>query len=143
MPQTYTGGCLCGAVRYTAMGEPLFSGRCYCNDCRHVSGSGHNAVIGFPDEVVSIRGTLAEYTSVGGSGQPITRRFCPVCSSRVAGRAVVMPGVTMLTASTLDDPSLFVSQMNVFTAHATTWDPPAPDAPAFEGLPPQPPPQRA
>ncbi|HVO26987.1 MAG TPA: hypothetical protein VMW56_25535, partial [Candidatus Margulisiibacteriota bacterium] len=29
-----TGGCLCGALRYEAEGEPLIAGYCYCVDCR-------------------------------------------------------------------------------------------------------------
>jgi hypothetical protein len=36
----YTGGCLCGSLRYEAEGEPLFTGHCYCADCRKASGSG-------------------------------------------------------------------------------------------------------
>ena len=36
----YAGGCLCGALRYEAVGEPLGSGHCYCADCRRASGSG-------------------------------------------------------------------------------------------------------
>ena len=36
----YSGGCLCGAVRYEAQGEPLYAGHCYCEDCRKASGGG-------------------------------------------------------------------------------------------------------
>ncbi len=35
-----TGGCLCGALRYEAEGEPHFAGYCCCADCRKASGSG-------------------------------------------------------------------------------------------------------
>ncbi|RYD89156.1 MAG: aldehyde-activating protein, partial [Sphingomonadales bacterium] len=38
--EIFTGGCLCGAVRYEAAGEPIVSGHCYCSDCRKASGSG-------------------------------------------------------------------------------------------------------
>ena len=33
----YIGGCLCGALRYEAEGEPLYEGHCYCADCRKAS----------------------------------------------------------------------------------------------------------
>jgi hypothetical protein len=36
----YSGGCLCGALRYEAEGEPTVMGHCYCADCRKVSGAG-------------------------------------------------------------------------------------------------------
>ncbi len=28
----YVGGCLCGALRYEAEGEPRYAGLCYCVD---------------------------------------------------------------------------------------------------------------
>ncbi len=36
----FTGGCLCGQVRYEALGDPIYAGHCYCADCRKASGSG-------------------------------------------------------------------------------------------------------
>ncbi len=36
---TFLGGCLCGAVRYQADGEPFRIGICHCADCRKESGS--------------------------------------------------------------------------------------------------------
>ena len=136
MAQTLTGGCLCGAVRYKVTGDQIFSGRCYCNDCRKTSGAGHNAVFAVPEQAVTITGKLTDYTKPGGSGQPMTRRFCPVCGSRIAGVGVVMPGMVLITASTLDDPEKFVSQMSVFTSRAPSWDRPPAGTPAFPEMPP-------
>ena len=34
----HTGGCLCGAVRYEATGEPSMAGYCFCEDCQKASG---------------------------------------------------------------------------------------------------------
>lgn len=40
-----TGTCLCGAVRYEASAEPVFSGNCYRIDCQKEAGSGHLTVV--------------------------------------------------------------------------------------------------
>ena len=136
MAQALTGGCLCGAVRYKVSGDQIFSGRCYCNDCRKTSGTGHNAVFAVPEPTVSIKGKLTDYTKPGGSGQSITRRFCPVCGSKIASVAAAMPGMLLITAGTLDDPEKFVSQMSVFASRAPSWDRPPAGTLAFAEMPP-------
>jgi hypothetical protein len=137
MAQTLTGGCLCGAVRYKVSADLIFSGKCYCEDCRKTSGSGHGSIYAVPAQGVTITGKLTEFKKSGGSGQPITRRFCPVCGSKISATAEVMPGVMLITASTLDEPEKFVSQMSVYTSRAPSWDRPPTDAPCFPEMPPQ------
>jgi len=137
MAQTLTGGCLCGAVRYKITGDLIFSGKCYCEDCRKGGSTGHSFVVAAAEGSVTVPGKLTEFKKAGGSGQPITRRFCPVCGSRISAMATVMPGVMMITASTLDEPEKFVTQMSVFAASAPSWDQPPAGAPAFPGMPPQ------
>ena len=137
MAQTLTGGCLCGAVRYKITGDLIFSGKCYCEDCRKGGSTGHSSVLAVPEATVSITGKLTEFKKNGSSGQPITRRFCPVCGSRISAMATVMPGVMMITASTLDEPEKFVTQMSVFASRAPRGDQPPAGAPAFPEMPPQ------
>lgn len=137
MAQTLTGGCLCGAVRYTVSADLIFSGKCYCDDCRKTSGSGHGSVYAVPEQSVQVSGQLTEFKKNGGSGQPITRRFCPVCGSKISTTADVMPGVLLITASSLDEPEKFVSQMSVYASRAPSWDRPPADIPAFPEMPPQ------
>ena len=36
---TYSGGCLCGSVRYRATGKPIAPTHCHCETCRRVSGA--------------------------------------------------------------------------------------------------------
>ena len=69
-----TGGCLCGAVRYTVRGEPYKSGICHCADCRKATGSDFLAYADWrPDQ----------FTSVGQVTTFVGRSFCPTCGSRV------------------------------------------------------------
>jgi hypothetical protein len=68
MAQTLTGGCLCGAVRYKVSADLIFSGKCYCEDCRKTSSSGHGSVYAVPEPAVTLTGKLTEYKKTGGSG---------------------------------------------------------------------------
>ena len=56
----YTGGCLCGALRYEAEGEPLFTGHCYCTDCQKASGSGFIPFMGFTAGAVRFTGAAKQ-----------------------------------------------------------------------------------
>ena len=138
MPDTnpITGGCLCGAVRYEITAEPMFGGKCYCDDCRRSGGTGHVSVMAIPDAGFKVTGATTGYTSPGGSGQPITRRFCTTCGTPIHATSALMPDVAMVRASTLDDPETFQSQMSIFAARAPSWDKPPAGTLAFDEAPP-------
>jgi hypothetical protein len=78
------GGCLCGAVRYTAEADPTSATVCHCRDCQKFTGSAFAALVRVPKEALTIEGTLKTFTSIGGSGNPILRHFCPECGSSIA-----------------------------------------------------------
>jgi hypothetical protein len=73
-PEVRTGGCLCGAVRYTVRGEPVHVGRCHCADCRKESGCAFTVYAQWPIEDFELSGEVASYHGRG---------FCPRCGSRV------------------------------------------------------------
>ena len=52
------GGCLCGAVRYTAEADPTSATVCHCRDCQKFTGSAFAALVRVPKEAVTIEGTL-------------------------------------------------------------------------------------
>ncbi len=132
------GGCLCGAVRYEAGAEPVFSGHCYCIDCQKGTGCGHVTVAAVPEGALKITGQTATYTKPGGSGLDIERVFCPICGTPVYSRPRAMPGMLMLRAGTLDDPSQVVPAMSIYASRAQAWDPPNAAIPAFPEMPPRP-----
>jgi hypothetical protein len=135
--QTLNGGCLCGDVRYTVNAEVIYSGKCYCSSCRRHSGSGHTATFAVPTDTLSVTGQLTEYLRLGGSSEPVIRRFCRTCGTSVTGSANAAPGITFIVATTLDDPEQYVPQMSVFAAEAVSWDRPSADIPAFPRMPPR------
>ena len=44
----WTGGCLCGAVRYRASADPLRVVSCHCGMCRRTSGAAFLTFVHFP-----------------------------------------------------------------------------------------------
>jgi hypothetical protein len=58
------GGCLCGAVRYRAHGQPTNSMICHCQTCRKAAGAPVVAWLTFPLGRFSfVRSTPAEFRS--------------------------------------------------------------------------------
>jgi hypothetical protein len=90
------GGCLCGAVRYTAEADPTSATVCHCRDCQKFTGSAFAALVRVTKEALTIEGTLKTFSSLGGSGNPILRHFCPECGSSIAEEPGTRPGVIIL-----------------------------------------------
>ena len=131
-----TGKCLCGAVHYVAEGAAVFAGNCHCRDCQRVTGSGYMPVIAFARDTVSISGEVKYYKRKGDSGQDSYEGFCPECGARLLAYADAIPGLLMIQAGSLDDPSQYKPQMDIYTKSAQPWDHMDPALPKFAGMPP-------
>ncbi len=82
------GGCLCGAVRYSATVEQAAATVCHCRDCQKFTGSAFATLVAVPKEALTIDGTMQTFSSLGGSGKPILRHFCPQCGASLAEESV-------------------------------------------------------
>lgn len=121
--QIYSGGCLCGGLRYRARGTPLFAGLCYCRDCQRASGSGFMPFIGFAKSAVEISGETRSFASVSARGTPAKRHFCPRCASIVLGGDPEAYDWLTVYAGTLDDTALFHPTSAIFTRDRAPWTP--------------------
>jgi hypothetical protein len=119
--QRYTGGCLCGALRYTAEGGPLFTGHCYCSDCQKASGSGFIPFMGFAASAVRLTGATRPFTTKSATGGDAVRNSCPICSSLVFGGEPGKDEFLTIYAGTLDDPSAFQPRIAIFAASRPAW----------------------
>jgi hypothetical protein len=131
----HTGGCLCGALRYEARGEPSLMGLCFCADCRKASGSGFIPFMGFAREAVRFSGTNVEFRSEAAGGRIATRNFCPTCGGLVFGGEVGKSESFTIYAGSLDDASGFHPKIAIFTGGRPEWALLPPDLTAFEGPP--------
>lgn len=100
------GGCYCGALRYSFEGEAMYQGRCHCRECQYITGGHPNTVFGLPaDGFKYTKGTPQKFARTD-LPTPVTREFCAVCGTHIAGRPQQAP-IVNLKVGTLDDPSIF------------------------------------
>lgn len=117
----FTGGCLCGQLRYEARGAPGFTGYCCCADCRRASGSGFAPFIGFKAAQVRVTGRVLMHSLAHSDGRTAERNCCAVCGSLVFGGEVGKAQGHTIYAGTLDDPTLFKPTMAIFLRDKPDW----------------------
>ena len=137
MPALRTGGCLCGAVRYESAGDPVFSLQCHCRDCQRQTGSAYIAAMRVPSAGFRItQGTPKHYVTKSDSGNEVTRAFCGDCGSPIYIKVSTRPDLVGLRVGTLDDPSGFRPDADIFVRSAQPWDHMDPALPKYDTYPP-------
>jgi hypothetical protein len=136
MATFFTGGCLCGAIRYECTGQPLLSVNCHCRDCQKASGGAYTSALFVPKDTLKITGDVKYYDATGDSGQTISRGFCPNCGSALFGKPAILPDLISIRPGTLDDPSTFQPASDIYAASAQPWDYMNPVLPKYPKLPP-------
>lgn len=117
--EQFTGGCLCGALRFVAEGRPYRVGLCHCLDCRKHHGALFHASAIFPQDAVSIAGEAREYAG---------RFFCPRCGSPVFARTGDEVEVNL---GALDAPDHFRPTYELWTIRRESWLPPFPSVKGY------------
>jgi len=137
----FEGGCACGAVRYRCEAAPLRMFKCHCRDCQKAVGGPFVAALLVPIKSFRFtKGTPSTYAVPSARGGTNTRSFCGVCGSRLTGgqRGHLWPFIG-ITATSLDDPSVFKNEMHLFVSQAQPWDVIGDDLPQHATYPPDPP----
>lgn len=119
-----TGGCLCGAVRYSFGGPPLLTAICHCRHCQRQSGSAFSIVAAVPAADFYLHGETRTFDDVGDSGRAVARVFCPACGSPILSRIEPMPDMLLIKAGTLDDARGLRPTIEVFCDLALPFLPP-------------------
>lgn len=118
---TYTGGCLCGKVRFVATGQPYRVGICHCMDCRKHHGALFHASAIFPQSAVTIAGETSDFKG---------RKFCPNCGSTVFGQS---EDEVELNLGSMDAPDQFIPTYELWTKRREGWLPEFPMRVRFDG----------
>jgi len=112
-----TGRCLCGAVSFKLVTEPLATRICWCRDCQHLAANGSVNLL-VPTDGLHFSGVLSEYTKIADSGDEVTRQFCPKCGAHLFAKSSNRPEFQVVRAGNLDDPSSIQPSANIWAASA-------------------------
>ena len=113
-----TGGCLCGAVRYRALGEPNWVGYCHCESCRRATGAPVTAYAGFERE--NVRWEAGERACFG-SSPGVSRGFCARCGTPLTYEGARWPTEVHIHLGTLDQPELVQPTGHAFAEERLPW----------------------
>ncbi|WP_299698743.1 GFA family protein [uncultured Tateyamaria sp.] len=116
MDQITAAGCVCGAVRLVATGQPDRVGICHCLDCRKHHGALFFAAAIFPREAVEITGETRDHAG---------RHTCATCGSSVFA---ISDGEVEIHLGSLDEPGQFTPTYELWTIRREPW------LPAFPGM---------
>ena len=110
------GGCLCGAVRFKAEGEPLNVRICHCRNCQKAMGSPFFARALFPQTALTVEGETGRYPS----SENVDRVFCKQCGTRLFSwrRNGTAAGVAL---ATFDDRNAFAPAEHIWVQEKPDW----------------------
>ncbi len=115
--ENFTGGCLCGGIRFAVTGSMREVVACHCGQCRRFHGN-FAAYTACPQDRLAVTGTalLAWFES-----SPCAKRgFCKTCGSSLFWKPSAANYVAV-AAGALDDPRDLKLQRHIFTADRPSW----------------------
>ena len=122
MPDTFDGGCHCGAVRYRLTRQPMFVNCCHCRDCQRQSGSAFviNAIIE-TNAITCLEGTPDPVATATGSGRPHDIYRCTRCQTALWSDYGRRPALRFVRVGTLDDNVALKPDAHIFTRSKVPW----------------------
>lgn len=116
--EIFTGGCLCGALRYRSSASPVRGVICHCELCRRHSGAPALAFVHFPlDAFEWIPAPPAKYQS----SDFTSRGFCDICGSTLSMHEEVLSDRVQIAIGSLDAPANVSIDDHVWTRSRIPW----------------------
>ncbi|HEX6246195.1 MAG TPA: GFA family protein [Polyangiales bacterium] len=126
-----TGGCLCGAVRYTLRETPRLVTLCHCAMCRRSVGAQSVTWATLPRAAVELLGE--ERLTWHRSSSRAQRAFCGACGSSLLFAAEAFPDELDVTVGTLDAPHACPPTCHIFVPDKVAWVSLEPELPRHVG----------
>lgn len=127
----YTGGCLCGSVRFEITGPIRDIVYCHCSQCRKAQGSAFatNGIVMTRDfNIVSGADALSAFESSPGQ----TKYFCKTCGSPILSRTASRPEQVRVRLGTIESDIVERPIAHIFATSKANWETIAGDLPLHE-----------
>lgn len=133
MPSTICGSCLCGKARFSLTGDYAAFFLCYCSRCRKDTGSAHAANIFVRAASLIWQGNTDTINTYNHDNCRHVKSFCTHCGSALPTQ--IDSTTALVPAGSLDEEPPIPAGAKIFFADRADWV--DPDAPTFDGFPPQ------
>jgi hypothetical protein len=117
-----SGGCRCGACRYTLDYEALpMTYACHCRDCQTMSGSALAIQAMVPLAKLAFSGATLGWEHPNSTGKITTQIFCAQCRTRIYSTNEGRPGVALIRAGTLDESADLIPTVHIWASRKQPW----------------------
>ena len=118
MSEIFTGGCLCGEIRYRITGAPVEALYCHCRMCQRAHAAPVVPWLTVPLESLTVTaGNPVAYRS----SAKAFRHFCSRCGTPLTWRRADSPRFVDISIASLDDPDAVAPTLHVWTDSRIAW----------------------
>lgn len=116
-----TGGCQCGAVRFTTTVDDLRCYACHCSQCQKQSASAFGLSVPVPRDEFVVEGPTSYWSRSTYSGGRTDCHFCTECGTRVYHARAGGKGYVTVKAGAFDDVSDLEPRAHLWTSMKLPW----------------------
>ena len=118
MSDRIEGGCLCGAVRFVATGEPINVSWCHCQSCRKHSGAHVSVFVAIRRDAYEVtKGEITKFNSSPGRW----RGFCARCGSTLTCEGEPSSADVHFHIGSVDQATRFQPTRHIFPEERLPW----------------------
>ncbi len=122
MGSGYFGNCLCGAIRFTVLEEPLTVYACHCADCQRRTGSALAlSMIVHRSAVHLDLGEPVVYSATLADGRVKRGKMCAGCGTRLWGEPRKNDAIAVVQPGTLEKAGALTPVAHIWTSEALPW----------------------